>query len=310
MIIPIADSIDLLGGKKHAIQSRGRLRDYVDIMVADQGGLVPLDHALMAYLKKFEPPNNDMTIIQTLMALGYLDDLSEDNISGYSKNDVAKYLQKRVQEIKRTHHNTINMMSSIELPTIQEITSIPFKQNKEPYEIVPLTNDIILSKQIQTLIEKQQPSIQDYVNIDKLITARYWRLKDFKDVLSKTERNVGAENEFIKRLNAVWDIPEQEFLSYGLNTQQTTNLRSRLRSIYWALTNNEPDWPEWLLHLEDLRDDVPIRDISRLSIEQTEDQKREQFDKNFDPTQIQHIPQFNRFSRDDDTDRGSGGFQP
>lgn len=74
--IRLASLEDIAATKLKAIQDRGALRDYFDLMLIDQH--IPVEEALALLVEKYQPVSAQGLIANVVRGLGYLDDVEND----------------------------------------------------------------------------------------------------------------------------------------------------------------------------------------------------------------------------------------
>ena len=97
--MPVGSLRDLLPTKINAIRNRGRLRDYVDLMVADSTGAMPIDEVIQTALLKYDVRTPSALVFEVKRALAYFDDIPEDEIAGFTKAEVSEYWRSRLPGI-------------------------------------------------------------------------------------------------------------------------------------------------------------------------------------------------------------------
>ena len=103
---------DILATRIHAISRRAKLRDYVDLMVADQTGTLPLEAVLEASFLKYNVVNRSNIVDQTRRALLYLDDVLDEPIANYSRDAVAQYWVDRFRKQPLTGFHKLRSTTS------------------------------------------------------------------------------------------------------------------------------------------------------------------------------------------------------
>jgi hypothetical protein len=100
--LPIADRKDLMAMKLKVIGDRGELRDYFDVMKLDEEGLVSLDDGISLFLDRYLLVPSDAALTHIVGALGYLDDVEEDEALPMGKQEIAEWWQPRQARLVRT----------------------------------------------------------------------------------------------------------------------------------------------------------------------------------------------------------------
>ena len=96
--LAVASMKDIMAMKMAAVTGRAKLRDYVDIMEIDVRGGVSVELGLSYLVKRFHLRTPDTTVRQIVSQLGYLDDLDDDPLAGYSKSAVVDFWSARAQK--------------------------------------------------------------------------------------------------------------------------------------------------------------------------------------------------------------------
>ncbi len=87
---------DLMATKLAAVTGRGELRDYYDLMAIEQRTGRSVEEGLGLFLTRYEPPEPAAQAIERIVtALGYLDDLDDDDLVPAARQDLARYWQQR-----------------------------------------------------------------------------------------------------------------------------------------------------------------------------------------------------------------------
>jgi predicted nucleotidyltransferase component of viral defense system len=93
---------DLLATKLKVIGDRGELRDYFDLMEIEQQAGRRVEEGLGLFLTRYQVPPGHATIGHIVTALGYLQDVDEDDLLPVEKNVIEAYWRKRQPEIVRS----------------------------------------------------------------------------------------------------------------------------------------------------------------------------------------------------------------
>jgi len=97
----IASLRDLVATKLKVIGDRGELRDYFDLMAIEQRGGGAVEQGLGDYLLRYAPTDPATSLSHIIKALGYLDDVDEDDLVPERREVVANYWQRRQPAIVR-----------------------------------------------------------------------------------------------------------------------------------------------------------------------------------------------------------------
>ncbi|MGO9320840.1 MAG: nucleotidyl transferase AbiEii/AbiGii toxin family protein [Solirubrobacteraceae bacterium] len=97
----VARRKDLMAMKLKVVGDRGELRDYFDMMKLDQEGVVSLEDGIALFLERYglNPAGDALTHL--VQALGYLDDVEEDEALPIGKPELAKWWQGRQVRLVR-----------------------------------------------------------------------------------------------------------------------------------------------------------------------------------------------------------------
>jgi Nucleotidyl transferase AbiEii toxin, Type IV TA system len=99
--LPIAGRRDLMAMKLKVIGDRGEQRDYFDVMSLDQERIVSLEDGVALFLARYDLDPADDALRHLVRALGYLDDVEEDQALPMSKRELAEWWQRRQVELIR-----------------------------------------------------------------------------------------------------------------------------------------------------------------------------------------------------------------
>jgi len=92
----VAGIADLMATKLAAVTGRGELRDYYDLMAIEQRTGRRVEEGLGLFLTRYEPTEPaGQAIGRIVTALGYLDDLDDDDLVPAARQDIAHYWQRR-----------------------------------------------------------------------------------------------------------------------------------------------------------------------------------------------------------------------
>jgi Nucleotidyl transferase AbiEii toxin, Type IV TA system len=97
----VAGRRDLMPMKLKVIGDRGELRDYFDVMSLDQERVVSLEDGIAFFLERYSLRPADVAVPHLIRALGYLDDVEEDEALPMSKQELATWWQRRQVQLVR-----------------------------------------------------------------------------------------------------------------------------------------------------------------------------------------------------------------
>lgn len=97
--LEVAGMGDLLAMKLKVIGERGELRDYFDVMTIEKQTGRTVEEGLGLVLARYRVEDPPSLVTRTVRALGYLDDLDEDDLLPARKREIARYWQRRQPEI-------------------------------------------------------------------------------------------------------------------------------------------------------------------------------------------------------------------
>lgn len=87
---------DLMATTLAAVTGRVELRDYYDLMAMEQRTGRRVEEGLGLFLTRYEPTEPDPQAIGRIVtALGYLDDLDDDDLVPAARQEIAHYWQRR-----------------------------------------------------------------------------------------------------------------------------------------------------------------------------------------------------------------------
>jgi predicted nucleotidyltransferase component of viral defense system len=86
---------DLMAMKLKVIGDRGEARDYFDVMSIDEHGTVTLEDGIALYLERYALMPTDEAVTHLVRALGYLDDVEQDDALPLSKAELNQWWQQR-----------------------------------------------------------------------------------------------------------------------------------------------------------------------------------------------------------------------
>jgi predicted nucleotidyltransferase component of viral defense system len=99
--ILVSSVSDVLAMKIKVIGDRGELRDYFDLKRIEELAGRRVEEGIGLYMARYQIPPEHPSIEHVLEALGYLDDVDEDDMIPESRKEIAKYWARRQREITR-----------------------------------------------------------------------------------------------------------------------------------------------------------------------------------------------------------------
>ena len=96
--INVAAISDILAMKLAAVGGRGELRDYFDLMAIDQGPY-PIEAGLALFLERYGGRDDPSALDPIVRALGYLDDVDDDEQLPERKAVIATYWRRRQPQV-------------------------------------------------------------------------------------------------------------------------------------------------------------------------------------------------------------------
>jgi predicted nucleotidyltransferase component of viral defense system len=99
--VRVAGVGDIFATKLKVIADRGELRDYFDLMQIEQQAGRRVEEGLGLFMTRYQVPPGDATISHIVTALGYLEDVDEDDLVPVEKDVIEAYWRKRQPEIVR-----------------------------------------------------------------------------------------------------------------------------------------------------------------------------------------------------------------
>jgi len=97
----IASMRDLVAMKLKVIGDRGELRDYFDLMAIEQHHAGSVEEGLGDYLRRYAPAHGATALHHLVLALGYLEDVDEDDLVPTEKSKITEYWHRRQPIIAR-----------------------------------------------------------------------------------------------------------------------------------------------------------------------------------------------------------------
>lgn len=84
------------------VGDRGELRDYFDLMVIEQRTGRTAEEGLALFVERFQPEYTQQATSQSLLGLGYFDDVDPDDALPVPRAQIADYWTRRQPEIVAT----------------------------------------------------------------------------------------------------------------------------------------------------------------------------------------------------------------
>jgi hypothetical protein len=98
----VASLRDLMAMKLNAVSSRGEMRDYFDLKCIDEEGGISIEEGLVLFCERYGVDPLSPTMEHIIRALGYLDDVREDESLPISKEDLVSWWVKRQRALVRS----------------------------------------------------------------------------------------------------------------------------------------------------------------------------------------------------------------
>ncbi len=99
--IPVAGLADVFAMKVKVIGDRGELRDYYDLKRIEEITRRTFEEGIGLYMTRYQIPPEHPSIGHIVEALGYLDDVDEDDMLPEDRATIAAYWRRRQPEISR-----------------------------------------------------------------------------------------------------------------------------------------------------------------------------------------------------------------
>jgi len=99
--VPVAGIPDIFAMKLKVIADRGELRDYFDLMVIEQQTGLSVAEGIGFLLTRYRRNPDNQVLMPVISALGYLDDVDEDDSLPVTKATIDAYWRKRQPEVAR-----------------------------------------------------------------------------------------------------------------------------------------------------------------------------------------------------------------
>lgn len=97
----VASIRDLVAMKLKVVGDRGELRDYFDLMAIEQAERGAVEMGLGDFVDRYRPKDPGSILLHIVEALGYLDDVDEDDLLPCTKDQVATYWGRRQPAVLR-----------------------------------------------------------------------------------------------------------------------------------------------------------------------------------------------------------------
>jgi nucleotidyltransferase AbiEii toxin of type IV toxin-antitoxin system len=97
----IAGLKDLLAMKLKVVGDRGELRDYYDLRLIEERGGLTIEDGIPLFLERYDVSPQSDTLQHIVRALGYLDDIEEDDALPISKAELAEWWRERQVRLLR-----------------------------------------------------------------------------------------------------------------------------------------------------------------------------------------------------------------
>jgi DNA-binding MarR family transcriptional regulator len=97
----VAGLKDLLAMKLKVVGDRGEMRDYYDLRLIEERGGLTLEDGITLFLERYDVSPQSDTLQHIVRALGYLDDIEEDDALPISKADLADWWRERQVRLLR-----------------------------------------------------------------------------------------------------------------------------------------------------------------------------------------------------------------
>ncbi len=97
----VAGLKDLLAMKLKVLSERGEMRDYFDVMAIDRESPLSVEEGVALFLDRYRLDPADSAIRPLIRAMGYLDDVEEDEALPIAKGELAEWWQRRQATVIR-----------------------------------------------------------------------------------------------------------------------------------------------------------------------------------------------------------------
>jgi hypothetical protein len=99
----VAGLKDLLAMKLKVLGERGEMRDYFDVKTIDEQGPLSVEEGISLFLERYRLDPASEAVPALIRAMGYLDDVEEDEALPIPKDKLAAWWRKRQAEVVRWH---------------------------------------------------------------------------------------------------------------------------------------------------------------------------------------------------------------
>ncbi len=99
--LPVAGLKDLMAMKLKVVGDRGEMRDYYDIMLIEQRAGLTVEDGLALLLERYALSSTSDSLAHIISALGYLDDLEEDDSIPVDKAELSEWWTNRQRRLLR-----------------------------------------------------------------------------------------------------------------------------------------------------------------------------------------------------------------
>lgn len=100
--VRIAGLPDLMATKLKVVAQRGEHRDYFDLQQIEQRARLSVEEGINYFLARFEPRDPDDAVGAIVRALGYMDDVDDDEQIPIRKDEVARYWRRRQPDVLKS----------------------------------------------------------------------------------------------------------------------------------------------------------------------------------------------------------------
>jgi hypothetical protein len=102
----VAGLKDLIAMKLKALGERGELRDYFDVKAIDQQSPLSVEEGIALFLDRYRLDPSSDAVRALIRAMGYLDDVDEDEALPETREELAAWWQKRQVSVIRNLSRT------------------------------------------------------------------------------------------------------------------------------------------------------------------------------------------------------------
>jgi predicted nucleotidyltransferase component of viral defense system len=97
----VAGLKDLIAMKLKVMGERGEMRDYFDVMAIDEQSPLSIEEGIAFFLKRYRLDPSDSALRALIRAMGYFDDVDEDEALPIAKEELAAWWKKRQPKVIR-----------------------------------------------------------------------------------------------------------------------------------------------------------------------------------------------------------------